>query len=170
MGKIEIVDDCLYPRRYIILNYNGKNPFRLLKAVTSKIRPYFHLKPGQFSNYRINYDDAGEPAFFFLRWWVVREFSRWSRMHVEMKVNGEEFKTTKEGWFAFEIEASLITEFTGWGVFLKPIWYFYTYIFYNKLKREYLFKCRSMVMGFMDEIKKEFSLKTDQAERLETVG
>lgn len=170
MAKIEVVDDCLYPRRYVVLNYNGKNPWSLVKKVTEKVRPYFRLKPGEFSHYRLNWDDAGDPVFFFSRWWAVREFSRWSRMHVEFKINGEEYKTTKDGWFAFEVEASLLTEFHGWGLFLKPIWYFYTYIFYNKLKRNYLFQCRNMVNGFMDEIKKDFHLQVDGSERVEIVG
>ena len=161
MGKIEIVDNCLAPEKDIFLNYKGANPWGVWKAIHGGIRPFFHISAVGMSNYDFKWDRSS-PDFieFFSKWWIKKNFSNHSTMRVDVKVQGKQFKSTNEGNFSVRITSDIVTNFEGWSVFLKPLWYMYSYLFYDKVRRRFIDRCREYSEGFKNELKEQFGLES----------
>ena len=159
MGRIDIVDECLAPEKYIYLRYTGKNPWGVAHKISGLIKPFFHVSSSGTNNTRINWDSSGDPIAFYSIWWVKRNFSRWTKMTVYIKVQGKKSKTTNEGDFVMQLNADIQTAFHGWGFMLKPVWLVYSYIFYNRARRRFLESCRNITLGFRNEVKEHFNLK-----------
>ncbi len=159
MGKLEIRDHCLVPEEKIYLRYEGKDPWGAALRITESIRPFFHVSASGTNNTRINWDISGDPITFFAQWWVKKVFSRFSLMRINMKIQGETKKATNVGKFSLQFRARLMTTFEGFGLLVKPIWYMYSYLFYNRMRRKYIAKCREYVENFRNEIKEHFKLE-----------
>jgi len=159
MGKIEIVDNCLAPEKDIFLKYSGPNPWGVVKKIESTIKPFFHVSSVGLSNTRLNWDRSGDPIEFFATWWVKKPFSAHSGARWDIKVQGNQSKTTGTGRFSIRITANLTTKFEGWSPFVKPLWHIYSYLFYDKVRRRFIERCREYSEGFKNELKEHFNLK-----------
>lgn len=158
MGKIVILDNCIAPERDVTLKYSGPNPWSVAKKIAGIQRPYFHVSATNAGWTRLNWDRSGEDIDFFSIWWVKKPVSDYTHMRFDIKIQGSENKSTKEGHFTILITANMHTKFTGWSIFLKPIWYLYSYLYYDKVRRSALERCRDYTLGFMNEIKDHFGM------------
>lgn len=159
MAKLEIKDDCLTPDRHIFLRYNGPDPWGVVGKISGMIKPFFHVSTSSTNNDRLNWDVSGDPIQFYSTWWVKKSMSAYSKAKFYIKAQGEKSKTDNTGWFVMQMYADLETTFTGPGVVLKPMWLMYSYLFYNKVRRNYLDSCRNYAYNFRNEIKKHFNLE-----------
>ncbi|MBI2676257.1 MAG: hypothetical protein HYX24_07395 [Candidatus Aenigmarchaeota archaeon] len=163
--EIRINDDCLVPDKQLLLRYTGLDPFRVAKKITESLRPFFHVSKAGWNWYRLNWDASDDPILFFSRWWVVKRYSHFSRMHIEIKVQGSVSKTTNEGQFTMTLNARIRTEWKGVGMWplTKLAWELYSYFFYNKARMSFIENCRNSVNEFVNEVKRAYSLETGHA-------
>lgn len=159
MGKIVLVDDCQSPERWIKLKYSGPDPWAIAKKISDSIKPFFHVSSSGVGNSRINWDITGENISFYSVWWVKRKLSRYSSIKIYIKIQGEKNKVTNMGNFVLRLRGDVETKFEGWGLFVKPVWNIYSYLFYNKRKRQYIQQCRDFITSYMNEMKKNFNLE-----------
>lgn len=160
MGKLEITDDCLVPDRFIYVTYEGKDPWGVANLIShDSAKKFFHVSSAGTNEVDLKWDISGDPITFYSYRWVKKSFSRFTRMEVWIKVQGYKYKTTNTGKFTMQLNAYLHTRFTGWGLFLKPIWNIYSYLFYDRIRRRYLEQCREFTLGFQQEIRRHFNLK-----------
>ena len=160
MGKIEITDHCLAPERFIYLKYKGKDPWGVAKHITDRIKPFFHISASGTSNYWFNWSRNPDSDSFYTLWWVKKAFSGWSYMQVNLKLQGKKMKADNTGEFTLQMDADLKTEVTGMSSLLMPFWYMYSYLFYNRVRRKWIDKCRDLVESFRNDIKEKFELET----------
>ncbi|RLJ10191.1 MAG: hypothetical protein DRP15_00845 [Candidatus Aenigmatarchaeota archaeon] len=165
MAKISIVEDCLAPDKFIYLSYKGPDPWGVAKRISERIRPFFHVSASGTNNSRINWDVTGENISFFSTWWVKKDVSRFSTMRFYLKVIGSFSKATNEGEFTLQLDGNLETKFSGWGPVLKPMWLIYSYLFYNRVRRQALEKCRNILLAFRNELKEYFNLQITEVPR-----
>ncbi|MBM3304284.1 MAG: hypothetical protein FJY76_04235 [Candidatus Aenigmarchaeota archaeon] len=159
MAKIEVTDECLTPEKYTYIRYTGKDPWSVAEKITEKIRPFFHVSASGTNNWRLNWDITGDVRTFYSLWWVKKDFSRFTQMKVDLKLQGEQHKDTKMGKFSLQFSGTLITKFKAWGPLLRTAWYMYSYLFYNRARRQYIKRCQSTIYSFKNELKKEFGLE-----------
>ncbi len=159
---ILITDDCLVPEKQIILRYTGADPFKVAKKITESLRPFFHVSKAGWNWYRLNWDASDDPIAFFSRWWVAKKYSAFSRMHIEIKVQGTVSKTTNEGQFNMSINARVRTDWDGLGFWplTKAAWEIYSHLFYNKSRMNFVQNCRNSINEFINEVKRVYSLET----------
>ncbi len=162
MGKITIMDECLVPDRWVRIRYSGPDPWGVAEFITNNIRKFFHVSASGTNNSRINWDITGDPITFYSVWWVKKSFSRFTYMRVLMKLIGSKGKKKNVGEFALRMRGQLFTEFKGWGIFLKPVWLMYSYLFYNRARRAFIERCRNYVLNFRNEIKKHFNIEATE--------
>lgn len=160
MAKIEIMDNCLAPEKDIFVKYEGPNPWDIAKKISSLQRPFFHVSSTNAGWTRLNWDRSGENIDFFSLWWVKKPVSGYTYMRFDIKVQGSQNKSTNEGHFNLTWTANMFTKFEGWGLFLKPLWYIYSYLYYDKVRKSALERCREYSLGFLNEIKEHFGMKT----------
>ncbi len=166
MAVLEIVDRCLAPERDVIMNYSGPDPWGVAKKISGSIREYFHVSASGTSQTIVNWDISGDPIKFYSTWWVRKKFSRFSVMKVDILVQGTKSKTTNRGDFRLLLRGDLETKFEGNNIFLKTVWVLYSYLFYNRTRRAFIESCRDAIIGFRNEIKEHFNLKTGPTEFL----
>jgi hypothetical protein len=160
---IKIIDDCLIPDRFIWLNYKGHNPWGAAKHISGLIRTFFHVSASGTNNQRINWDVVGENINFYSVWWVKKSFTGFTTMFVDMKIIGKKSKATNDGEFTMQMNARLETKFEGWVQWVKPLYLMYSYLFYYRVRRKMIERCRNNVYNFREEIKKHFNMQTAES-------
>ncbi|MBU0898886.1 MAG: hypothetical protein KKB03_03065 [Nanoarchaeota archaeon] len=158
MGKVEIVDDCLSPARYINLSYSGPNPYEVSKKIASTLQPFFHISGSGTGETLFNWDNSGDPHTFFFKWWVKKTFSGFTTMWFHIKTKGSVSPETNDGEFIMSIQAIIKTTFSGYSLLFRPLWYIYSLMFYNKRRRQYLEMCNNFALSFRNEMKEHFNL------------
>ena len=161
--KIRIIDDCLTPDRFVWLNYKGHNPWGAAKHISNYIREFFHVSASGTNNQRINWDVVGENISFYSVWWVRKAFTDYTTMFDDMKVIGKKSKATNDGEFTLQMNARLETSFEGWIHWVKPLYLIYSYLFYYRVRRKMIERCRNNVYNFREEIKKHFNMATAES-------
>lgn len=161
MAVIKIYDDCLYPDKIFTFRYEGKHPWKVINNITNSIRQHFHVARGDWGHYDLRWDATDDPIWFFSQWWVSPRFARSPRtnMRVVLKVRGCEGKTDHMGWFTLILVANLETIFEGWGPVLKLFLPIYNFLFFNKLRRSYIEKCKALTLEIKNIIKDIYNLE-----------
>jgi hypothetical protein len=160
MAKMKIMDDCMTPDRYLRLKYSGPDPWGVAEFINANLKKFFHVSTSKTSNYRINWDVTGDPMSFYARWWVKKEMSRMTHLKFIFKLVGHKGKTRNEGEFSLSYHARVITEISGRGLFLKPFWTLYSYLFYNRVRRKSIEQCRNYMLTFAKMVKEHFNVES----------
>ena len=158
MGEtVKIVDDCLAPFGKIKLFYKGKNPLATLESVDELFKPYFRISTSRYNLELFNWDISGKIYEFYEKWWMKKELSGYTTMELRYNFQGIEDSETHEGSANIEITSHLYNEFPeNW--IAKGFWWLYQYFFYDKVRRQYLLKCRELTEGFREILKAKFGL------------
>jgi len=159
MGKIEISDDCLAPARYVYMDYTGKNPYGVAKKISESLEKFFHISGAGVAETYFMWDNSGDPQTFHIKWWVKKTLSGYSTLWLYIIVKGDRAKETNEGMFNMRINAIIKTQFKGFSLFLKPIWYIYSLFFYNNRRREYINLCKNFALSFRNEMREHYNLE-----------
>ena len=167
MAKFVIKDDCLAPERFIYLNYSGPDPYGVVKTITGMLTKYFHVSTSGTCEYDFRWDRSGDPRGFFTRWWVKKNLSGWSTAWYFFQVQGKVNTETNEGEFRLEVSAELRTTIGFKNPFFRGLWGIYSYLFYNKRRREYIRICGNTIQGLRNELKEHYNLriKGEQGEK-----
>jgi len=158
MGKLVIVDDCLAPARFIYLDYSGPDPYGVAKKVAGMLKPFFAVSSAGVSETDFKWDNTGDPITFFFSWWVQKPLGR-SIMWLRVKVQGAKGKTKNVGNFTMELKGEIKTSFGYKTSLLKPLWWIYAYLFYDRRRRNYVAMCRDYLERFRKEIADHYNLK-----------
>lgn len=169
MAKIEIQDECLSPNIYIWFDYKGPNPWSVAKKIADSARMFFHLGASQFYHDRLNWDISGDPITFYSMWKFEKDFSAHVKQWVYLRVQGEKSKADGSGKFTMRMNSILCTTFEGWGIFLKPLYYIYSYLFFNRIKRKFIESCRQETIGFKNEIKEHFNVRVTEGPPVQAI-
>ena len=159
MASFVIKDDCLAPERFIYLKYSGADPYGVVKKIDGMLKHFFHISSSGACQYDFRWDNSGNPRSFFIRWWTKKGMSNWSTAWYYFQVQGNVDVEKNEGDFNFEMSAEIKTKIGSKNPLFKAIWGVYSYVFYNKRRREYIQHCSNMAHSFRDELKEHYNLK-----------
>ncbi len=162
-SKLTINDECLAPEKYVYVKYKGPDSWAVAEAIASSLKPYFHVSTSGLCETRLNWDLAGNPITWYNTWWVKKDVTKYTRLWFFILTQGHKDKATGEGEFTLRINGEVRTEFAGWGIFLKPVWYLYSYLIYDRLRQKQIQRCRSMIDQFRNLIKERFNLAATKA-------
>ncbi|MBU0530531.1 MAG: hypothetical protein KKC05_02555, partial [Nanoarchaeota archaeon] len=121
---------------------------------------FFHVSSSGTNNTKFLIDDVGDPIKFYSTWWVKIGLSNYSNIVINIKTQGSQTKRDGTGEFYLELHGDLETNFKGANVLLKPFWLMYSYLFYDRVRRSYLDKCRNQIMNFRNTIKEYYNIGT----------
>ncbi len=156
-GSITVTDDCFAPNKSQYFIYKGPNPASIAMKLTGSFQPFFRIASAGWGEPDFRWDTSGEPITFFMKWYVERGFSRYSKMQIFIIVQGDENSQTKQGKFTLEMVPTLVNTFpANW--FLRGLYWIYDYIFYGNQRQQYIKKCREINSAYMDYLKGEFGL------------
>ena len=158
MTNITISDECFSPDKYLYFNYSGPDPWAVVNHINDTARDFFHLGASDWCFERLNWDISGDPIDFWALFSARVEVSGHTKIMIYIRVQGKTSKTTNKGNFTMRLHALVNSEFEGYRVVLKPLWYIYSYLFFNNVRRSYLRRCQTLVMAFRDEIKRYYNM------------
>lgn len=159
MGKVKIYDDCLVPHRPFTFKYTGADPWAMVNKITGMIKQHFHVTRGEWNQDDLKWDASGDPIWWYSTWWAAPEISKYSRIYVRLKARGNHGKTDNRGWFKLIMVTNLWTEFEGWGPLNKLFWYIYSFLFYNKVRRTYIEKCKGLTLEIKNILRDKYGLE-----------
>ncbi len=160
-GELKVTDECFVPGRTQKIFYKGPNPASIATKITSSFQPFFRVSSAGWGEPDFRWDTSGEPATFFIKWWLKKAFSNSSTMWLYIYVQGDENTQTKQGKFTLELFPTLTTSVSGNRV-LRGLFTVYNYLFYDKQRQEYIKECRDIVTAYKEHIKTEFNLATGE--------
>ena len=156
-----MTDDCLTPGRSINLLYKGANPSGIASKLTGSFQTFFRVSSAGWGEPRFEWDKSGEPVSFFMKWWVKRSMSAASSMRLNITLQGDENSQTKMGKFTLEITPVIENKVPeSW--LARSIFWIYQYLFYNKVRQDYIKKCRQVSNAYREHLKNELGLVTSE--------
>ena len=82
-----------------------------------------------------------------------------NREEYRFKVTGERAKNKNEGKFSLGFNARVVTNFSGWGPLMRPVWAMYSYLFYNRIRRKYVEQCRNYLLNLVKMVKEHYNIE-----------
>ncbi len=160
-GKLSVTDECFVPSRTQKIYYKGPNPSSIATKLTSSFQPFFRISSAGWGEPDFRWDTSGEPATFFIKWWLKKSFSGSSTMWLYVYVQGDENTQTKQGKFTLELYPTLVTTVPeNWAV--RGLYMIYNYLFYDKMRQDFIKECSDTVTAYKEHIKTEFNLTTGE--------
>ena len=164
MPKWVFEDDCLAPERKITLNFVGKNPFKICRQITDIFIKVFEASTTQIRERDFRWDMTSDPRNFYMRIYVVKGVDAHTSMTVGAIIQGKQpVDENKPGSVSISIEGKLRTEFNLNTAFKKtPIYKglreFYNFVFYNEVRRKYIYMCNELINKFAEEIRAVYGM------------
>ena len=148
-------DDCLVPFGNLIIKFKGPNPFRSVQKTPRFLRDIWEVESKDYWERQFRYNPDEDPRGFYLNAYVVRGLDRFSRVIIEVIIQGAQpSDPKKEGWCEIKLGGVIKTEFGGSTIFediknplTKTFYWFYDRYFHRKQRVQYLdFWCREKLM------------------------
>ncbi len=156
---ISITDDCLAPGRDLYITYKGPNPVSIATKLTSSFQPFFRISSAGWGEPDFRWDTSGEPVGFFIKWWVKKALSKTADMFLYIQLQGDENSQTKQGKFKLQVTPVITHKIPGeW--FSRSLFKIYDYMFYGKVRQEYIKYCRQISHSYVEYLKGEMGLGT----------
>ncbi|MFH0956941.1 MAG: hypothetical protein V1813_03690 [Candidatus Aenigmatarchaeota archaeon] len=160
MGKLVIVDECLIPRRFGWLYYEGPDSFSFLKGFRGTLRFQFDVSSTRIHERKLLWDYTGDPIRCYSEWFIRKEVSRFSEINWTLRFLGYSAKATREGNFSLELYGEVKHTFDPSNWLMKYVWLFYNYLFYNKIRDSYTVLCRDYLNNFLNWAKEKYGMRT----------
>ena len=159
MGKFQIDDDCLAPRRTRWINYSGSDPLAWTREGTAILRNCFEVTTVGTGEPRWMWDWSGDPIQMYHHRMALHSGTtgRFSKIIFSVKMVGFKYKAKNEGTFRMEIEPTVRHKFEG-NKFVMFMWWIYWHVFYNAVRKTLLERCREMTEKFVAIIKEMYSM------------
>lgn len=166
MGKLEIIDDCLSPSKYIYMHYEGPNSFKFASGVAKVLSPIFKITTSAWNEEEMKWDTAKQDhASYFFQWEINKSPNLGnpsSAIKFFIKIQGEETLSTTMGRFTMELTARVKHTFTlpnHLDRFMKPIWTTYSYLYYDRRRQQMLEICRTFTFAFKNWSRDKLGIK-----------
>jgi hypothetical protein len=166
MAVWRLEDDCLAPAGKIVVEYRGKNPFAVYKALKDILKKVFGVGASALWERDFRWDMSSDPRSFFVRYFVKKGIDMRSFALTEIILEGNQpSDPTKEGNIKISIKAKLITEYERKTAFqnlpiYKGLLWLYNFFFYNNVRRNYLKLCNDWLTKLEDEFRSILSMPT----------
>ena len=157
-------DDCLAPRRRLKVEYTGPNPFKVYLTLKPKLRRIFQVETVGIWERDFRWDTTSDPRSFYIRVYVDKGLDQFSRMFVEITMQGEQpSDPNKSGKLTIYIGGRIRTNYELQTIFqrspvYKAIRWLYHMIFYNKVRRTYIRLCTEMIERLWKELREELGI------------
>jgi len=160
MVKWTFEDDCLTPQGRIKIEYRGKNPYAMVQKSKAILQKVFEIEAKDYWERDFRWDTTSEPRQFFIRTYANKGIDLRSTVLAEVVFQGvQPSDPDKDGALIIFIGAKLKTEFNFTTKIQNLPMYrglikIYNFIFYNKVRRQYLVLCNQ----WLDRVNREFRL------------
>lgn len=154
---VTITDDCLAPGRDLYIVYKGPNPVSIATKLTSSFQPFFRISSAGWGEPDFRWDTSGEPIGFYIKWWVKKAMSGSANMVINFLLQGDENSQTKQGKFTLQVTPVIEHRFSdNWLV--RSLFWIYDYMFYGRVRQEYIKYCRQISHSYVEYLKGEMGL------------
>jgi len=163
MGDFVINDDILAPKPKIVVEYRGPNPFAIYPRIGGLLQGIFQARGVNYFEDDFRWDVTSDPRQFLLRMHLEKGFDKFSEGRVDLKIIGHQpLDPKKNGAIFIEISANIKTKYPSSTPFQKlivlPFMFLYHYVYYNRIRRQYMRRYRVGVEKLEAEIRSTFNL------------
>jgi len=163
MADFVVIDDILAPKGKIVVEYRGPNPFAFYPKISGLMQSIFQARGVHYFEDEFRWDVSSDPRQFLLRMHLAKGFDRFSEGRVDLKIIGEQPSDPKKtGAIFVEIGSTIVTRYPASTPLQKlvvlPFLIIYHWVYYNKIRRQYILRYKSGVERLEAEIRNTFGL------------
>lgn len=158
MPKITIVDDLFSPDEKIVINFTGKNPFKVCQIIRPLFEKIVQVEGKDTFERVFKWDITEDPRGFYNFWHVLKEEDKWTTIRLKAIIQGKQHTKTLIGNVRIELTGHIETTYDYNNFIQRAFWLFYNRFFYYKRKRQYLERGREYVYAVRDEIYRELKI------------
>lgn len=158
MADYKITTDILAPSDKKVIEYSGLHPSRIIKMMPDIIKDTLRVEGGSVFEDKIKWDVSGDPVSFYGDWRGKYPFDGRSSAFFKINVQGSQGAKDRIGKIKITIKGSVETKFPFTTPFHRSALWFYSYLFYNKQRREYIDMGKILTNRIEDEIRSAFNL------------
>lgn len=158
MEDYKITTDILAPSDKKVIEYAGFHPSRIIKMMPDIIKDTLRVEGGSVFEDKIKWDVSGDPVSFYGDWRGKYPFDGRSNAFFKINVQGSQGAKDRIGKIKITIKGSVETKFPFTTPFHRSALWFYSYLFYNRQRREYIDMGKILVNRIEDEIRSAFNL------------
>jgi len=138
MPKITIVDDILIPSESFFVNFKGKNPFTVCGMFPTMLKEIMKITGKDIWETDLRWDLTSDPRPFYGVWMGKRTEDIWTKTRIRILAQGAQGSKDKVGWIRVQMKGTVETEYDYSNFFQKSLWWFYSFMFYYKQRRNYI--------------------------------
>ncbi|OYT42665.1 MAG: hypothetical protein B6U78_00605 [Candidatus Aenigmarchaeota archaeon ex4484_224] len=159
MASWVLIDECLAPQRFIVINFKGKDPFNAYRVTQQILRETLQIGSSKYYELEFRWDITTDPREFFIRVSAEKPFAWRTKGVFEVMMHGYQpsDKNNPNGRLTLKISSKLVTEYKLNTAFQKTKFYkallhMYNFLFLYRVRRKHLDACRKLTF----EIERKF--------------
>ena len=160
MGKIVIDDDCFAPRKFVFLEYKGSDPLAFVRDAEGLFKKIFEVGSSKVAERRFMWDWTGDPVQVYEHYVVRKEMSAFTTFYFSIRVIGFKMKSKNEGSIRIEFESQARHKYETDNKLMMALWWFYWYIFYGKVRQNFIKLCREYSESLINTVKELYKMQT----------
>lgn len=153
-GKIAITDDVLAPYREITLNYKGPEPFKATEKIKGVLQRIFEVTSSGIVERDMRWDaSGGDTKKFFYVINATPSQDGFTKMYVDVKMEGTQSSTTRQGTLRVVMSGTLITTFDYNNFLRMALMRMYYRMFYKDKRMIYLKKNYEKMVRMQNDLR-----------------
>ncbi|MEM7821295.1 MAG: hypothetical protein QXX38_00535 [Candidatus Aenigmatarchaeota archaeon] len=156
-------DDILAPKRDLVIEYRGPNPFAIYRSIPDLLMRIFQARGVHIFEDDFRWDITDDPRPFFVRFHLDKGLDKWTRAYVWVRLQGRQpSDPSKQGSNEILIGGTIVTRYpvdTVWQkIFIKPFIWLYHHLIYNNIRRRYIQIYKAGIERLEAEIRSAYNL------------
>jgi len=159
MGEL-VMEDDLTPEAKLNIYYTGTNPFKAFLSTKSLMTNILQIPGTSYWERDFRWDISSEPRKFFARIYAKRSLDSRSHLLIEVTLKGAQPSVEgKQGELYLQLRGKLVTTYKLSSSFQNTAFYksllmLYNWIFYWRIRRQYLEMGKSFLLQMYDAYRK----------------
>ncbi len=154
---MKYADDILDIQDFQVVSYKGKEPFQIRNKIEEIMKKELEINAAKFFLHTMGWD-VNEGAFK-AEWHAYRSYDRWTKVWFFVRIWGwQNLTPDKEGWAKIKTWAEIHTEYTYSNSIQKSLWWTYSYMFYDKNRRQILEDARERYFRIIEDIRQLYGM------------
>lgn len=175
MSRIKYKESVFYPENIVTIQYEGDRPFGFYNDLPDIIKTVFRVETKDIRELRLDWDTSGKNVGFFNLWIIDTRKDNYTAVFAILQIKGSMDPATKKGSATINCIAWLQTEFDYATPIHHILGYMYWYLFYKKIRMNYLQESKETILNFIDNIRAKLgvsmmSFGTDSEVDYENIG
>ena len=162
MSKITFEDNLVYPKDAEVINFKGKEPFKIYDKIKDFLKEVLELSGKDIFERILKWDATDVNKSFYVKIDAERKLDSWSEINITFVARGSQNSQTREGEVTIVLKPIFKTKVSG--NFLQIIfWWIYYSIYYKHKRQQDFYMAKTMINKLKKAIGDLYGIKVEES-------